>query len=186
MIRWMWLQRAVEIPLMLVDLLGKTLWIVYFLFAFCLPVSLSFLSKNPVIICAVFLPSLSLCVTFFSFIFKALSLRYNGSCAVYKRSSLFSKDNVNQFGLAGKQRDLGLNPLWLSFLFKSYDLWTLSCNFDPHNYETLKWLSSLPTLMQQSFRWWHCSDRYIISLPPHLHSPLLPNKPDSFVEVQNE
>ena len=39
-----------------------------------------------------------------------------------------------------------------SFVF----LWTLSCklcNFVPHNYETLKWLSSLPTLMQKSF-WW--------------------------------
>ena len=31
--------------------------------------------------------------------------------------------------------------------------------------ETLKWLSSLPILMQESFWWWHwqCSDRYIIS-----------------------
>ena len=32
-------------------------------------------------------------------------------------------------------------------------LWTLSCDFVPHNYETLKWLSSLPILMQESF-WW--------------------------------
>ena len=30
---------------------------------------------------------------------------------------------------------------------------TLSCDFVPHNYERLKWLSSLPTLMQKSF-WW--------------------------------
>ena len=29
----------------------------------------------------------------------------------------------------------------------------LSCDFVPHNYETLKGLSSLPTLMQESFRW---------------------------------
>ena len=47
--------------------------------------------------------------------------------------------------------------------------------------ETLKWLSSLPILMQKSFWWWQCSDRYIISLSPHLHTlfPLLPvpNKP---------
>ena len=42
------------------------------------------------------------------------------------------------------------NLLRLSFLFKSCGLWTLSCAFVPHNYETLKWLSSLPTLMQES------------------------------------
>ena len=38
--------------------------------------------------------------------------------------------------------------------------------------------------MQESFWWWQCSDRYIISLFPHLHtpSPLLPvpNKPYCF------
>ena len=38
--------------------------------------------------------------------------------------------------------------------------------------ETLKWLSSLPILMQKSFRWWQCSDSYLTSLPlPHLHTP---------------
>ena len=37
--------------------------------------------------------------------------------------------------------------------------------------ETLKWLSSLPILMQKSFWWWQCSDRYIISLFSHLHTP---------------
>ena len=37
--------------------------------------------------------------------------------------------------------------------------------------ETLKWLSSLPILMQNSFWWWQCSDRYIISLFPHLQTP---------------
>ena len=154
MIRWMRLQMAVEIPLMLVDLLGKTMNRIFFICILTACLALSFLSKNPIIIiCAVFLQSLSLCVIFFSFIFKALSVCYNGSCAVYKRSSLFSKDNVNRFGLAGMQRDLDSNPLWLSFLFKGCGLWTLSCNFVLHNYETLKWLSSLPTLMQKSFRW---------------------------------
>ena len=34
--------------------------------------------------------------------------------------------------------------------------------------ETLKWLSLLPILMQDSFWCWQCSDRYIISLFPHL------------------
>ena len=37
--------------------------------------------------------------------------------------------------------------------------------------ETLKWLSSLPILMQESFWWWQCSNRYIISHFPHLHTP---------------
>ena len=36
--------------------------------------------------------------------------------------------------------------------------------------ETSKWLSSLPILMQESFWWWQCSDRYIISLFLHLHT----------------
>ena len=62
-------------------------------------------------------------------------------------------DNVSRFGLAVRQRDLGSNPLRLSFLFESCGLCTLSCDFVPYNYETLKWLSSLPTLMQKSFRW---------------------------------
>ena len=34
----------------------------------------------------------------------------------------------------------------LSFLFQNCGLWTLSCDFVPHN-------SSLPILMQESF-WW--------------------------------
>ena len=54
-------------------------------------------------------------------------------------------------------------------------LWKLSCDFVTHNYETLKWLSSLPTLMQESFWWRQCSDRYIISLSPHLHTPFPPS-----------
>ena len=44
-------------------------------------------------------------------------------------------------------------------------------------HETLKWLSSLPTLMQKSFWWGQCSNRYIISLSPHLHSPFPPFSP---------
>ena len=43
--------------------------------------------------------------------------------------------------------------------------------------ETLKWLSSLPILMQESFWWWQCSDRYILSLFPHLHTPFPPFSP---------
>ena len=41
--------------------------------------------------------------------------------------------------------------------------------------ETLKWLSSLPSLMQKSFWWWQCSDRHTLSFPdvhtPFSHSP---------------
>ena len=61
---------------------------------------------------------------------------------------------MSRFGLAvrryaGKQRHFGSILLRLSFFFKSCGLWTLSCDFVPHNYETLKWLSSPPTLMQK-------------------------------------
>ena len=55
---------------------------------------------------------------------------------------------------SGKKRDLGSNPLRLSSLFKKvvvcgHCLMTSSLTIN----ETLKWLSSLPTLMQKSF-WW--------------------------------
>ena len=43
--------------------------------------------------------------------------------------------------------------------------------------KTLKWLSSLPILMQESFWWCQCSDRYIISLFHHLRTPLTPPPP---------
>ena len=29
----------------------------------------------------------------------------------------------------------------------------------------------MPILIQESFRWWQCNDRYIISLSPHLRNP---------------
>ena len=80
---------------------------------------------------------------------------------------------MSRFGLAevrrwaGKQRDLGSNPLrWLSFLC-GHCLVTLSLTIN----ETLKWLPSLPILMQESFWWCQCSDRYIIYLFPHFHTP---------------
>ena len=41
--------------------------------------------------------------------------------------------------------------------------------------EILKRLSSLPALMQKSFWWRQCNDRYIISLSPHLHTPFPPS-----------
>ena len=44
-------------------------------------------------------------------------------------------------------------------------------------YETLKWLSSLPILMQESFWWWQCSYTYVYILP--LHPPPYPFPPFS-------
>ena len=54
--------------------------------------------------------------------------------------------------------------------------------------DTVLWLcplqfSSLPILMQESFWWWQCSDRYIISLFPHLHTPFPPSLISLMVSV---
>ena len=71
---------------------------------------------------------------------------------------------------AGKQKGIGSIPLRLSFLLKKvvvfgHSLVTLSLTIN----ETFKWLSSLP-IRQESFWWWQrYSDRYVISLFPHLH-----------------
>ena len=87
-------------------------------------------------------------------------------------------------GKAGRPRGFGLNLLRLSFLFKSCGLWTLSCeSLTIIKYKTLKWLSLLPTLMQKSFWWWQCSDKYIISLSLHLHSPFSPSLISLMVSV---
>ena len=69
--------------------------------------------------------------------------------------------------------------IYIYILFKSCGL---SCDHVPHNYEILKWVSSLPILMHKSLWWWQCSYRYIISPPPphhhhhhHLHTPFSPS-----------
>ena len=49
--------------------------------------------------------------------------------------------------------------------------------------ETLKWLSSLPILMQESFWWWQCSDRYVIFLFPYLHTPFPPPFSPSLISL---
>ena len=85
------------------------------------------------------------------------------------------------------QKGLGSIPLRLSFLFNTTTttncaLWTLSCNLPLTINETLKSLSSLPILMQESFWWWQSNDRYIISLFPHLHTPFFPSLISLIVE----
>ena len=69
-----------------------------------------------------------------------------------RRTETLPREPVWPSGKAGKQKDLGSNLLRLSFLFKSSGLWTLVTLPLTIN-ETLKWLSSLPVLMQESF-WW--------------------------------
>ena len=86
-------------------------------------------------------------------------------------------DEVSRSGTAvrhsaGKQKGLGLILLRLSLPFKKvvvngHCLVTLSLTIN----ETLKWLSLLPILMQESFWWRQCSDGSIISLFPHLYTP---------------
>ena len=51
-------------------------------------------------------------------------------------------------GKAGEQKAHGSIPLRLSSLFKSCGLWTLSCDLVIRVNETLKWLTLLPSLMQ--------------------------------------
>ena len=50
--------------------------------------------------------------------------------------------------LAGKQKDLGTIRFGSPFSSKKCGLWTLSCEFAHTINETLKWLTQLPTLMQ--------------------------------------
>ena len=98
------------------------------------------------------------------------------------------KKLVSRFGLVVSRGGLGSNLLRLSFVFKS-QLWsqcghclvTLSLTVN----ERLKWLSSLPILMLESFWWRQCSDRYIISfsLTSLLPSPLSPSLISLMVSV---
>ena len=93
---------------------------------------------------------------------------------------------VSRFGLAvkhyaGKQKGLSSILLQLSFLIKKdvvcgHCLVTLSLTIN----ETLKWFSSLPISMQVILMVTVYSDRYKISLFPHLHWPV-PNKTLSFL-----
>ena len=80
-------------------------------------------------------------------------------CMQLVKSMWFRARQVSRFGLAvrrqaGKQKGLGSIPLRLSLLFRKvvvcgHCLVTLSLTIN----KTLKWLSSLLVLMQESFRW---------------------------------
>ena len=65
------------------------------------------------------------------------------------------KSGVSRRGLAvrrqaGNQKDLGAIRFGSPFSSKNNNcgLWTLSCDFAHTIHETLKWLTQLPTLMQ--------------------------------------
>ena len=74
---------------------------------------------------------------------------------------------------AGMQEDLGSIPLRLFSLFKRCGLWTLSLWLCPSQLmkHYLKWLSSLPILMQESFWWWYHNVKYSLPLPLKFRSP---------------
>ena len=60
--------------------------------------------------------------------------RPGGKACISRLISIrFRWEQVWPSGKAGKQKDLGSNPLRLSFLFKRCGLWTLFCDFVPHN-----------------------------------------------------
>ena len=87
------------------------------------------------------------CCCFFVYVFKKCMEGYGGAffyLFIFKEQIsikgcifcvwLF----VSQLGpavccLAGKRTTLVQLPTWLSFLFRSCGLWTLSCDFAPHN-----------------------------------------------------
>ena len=71
-----------------------------------------------------------------------------------RRASLRLCEPVWPSGEAGKQKGLRSIPLWLSFFVKKvvvcgHCLVTLSLTIN----EILKWLSSLPVVVQESFCW---------------------------------
>ena len=88
---------------------------------------------------------------------------------------------VSRFGLAVVS---GRTSVWYCFgspfsskrlRFVDTVLWF--CPSLPTETLKIKWLSSLPILMQKSFWLSQCSDRYITSLSPHLHTPFPPPPP---------
>ena len=85
-----------------------------------------------------------------------------------------------------KQKGLVSIPLQLSIFFKKVVVCghSLVVTLSLTTNETLKWLSSLPIFMQESFWWWQCSDRYILSLLLHTPSPFSPSLISLMVSVE--
>ena len=82
-------------------------------------------------------------------------------CVDVKHHSLLSGRLWPSRPAAVRGTSVPANPLQLSFLSKSCGLWTLSCDFDPHNnYETWKWLIAAH-LNGSSDRY-----QYNLTLPP--------------------
>ena len=101
-------------------------------------------------------------------------VRGDTNCLSYLPSEKKNKTGISGCGsFVVKRKDVGSIPLRLSFLFRKVVVCghclSVTCPSLPT--ETLKWLSSLPILMQKSFWWWQCSDGYILSLSPHLRTP---------------
>ena len=107
---------------------------------------------------------------------------------------------MSRFGLAvrrqaGKRKDFGSIPLRLSFLFKKVVVWGhCLVSLSIASYWNIQMALIAAILMQRSFWWWQCSDRYIISisLSPHLSTPSpppppllpVPNKPTVSVDAK--
>ena len=114
----------------------------------------------------------------FHFCFSLCSHSGRGTCFLVTRvrCSFF----VSRFGLSLRLVSRGTSvrirfgsPLSSNVVVCGHCLVTLSITIN----ETLKWLSSLPILTQESFWWLQYSDRYIISLslpPPPCHLPPSP------------
>ena len=114
-------------------------------------------------------------------------------CAVLSIKAETWYESSHRVGLALCWKAEGLNstsaPLYLQkVVVCGHCLVTLSLTIK----ETLKWFELLPILMQESFWWWQCSDRYIISLFPLLQTLFppfpVPKKPYEvmfFVDVKH-
>ena len=70
-------------------------------------------------------------------------------------------------GKDGKRKGLGSKRFGSPFSSKVVVCGQCLVTLSLAIYETL----SLSILIHESFWWWQCSDRYIISLFPHLHTP---------------
>ena len=101
----------------------------------------------------------------------ALNISRLTNCSTFPHQATGSRLGQAVRRYAGKRQDLSSIPLRISFLVKGCGLWTLPCDCALTISETLKCPTSLPIVMQGSFWCWQCSDRYIISTFPYLHTP---------------